>query len=347
MVVLKKDSWINRLMLLLAMALLFVYRTTYSFDHWVPTTAFFVLLDMGCFWLCALVINGYLLPRWLYKRKRLLFSLGFVFLILGAAFFIQVAQWCWFKATGSIDEQVFEVLGRTTYQVFNSYLVSFFGCLVIFSYRLISDQWQAQARFEQLQSEKAKAELQYLKAQINPHFLFNSINLIFAEIDKSNTQAREMVLQFSDMLRYQLYECNSDKTSLEKEILYLKNYAGIQKLRRSDHSDIVFETTGDFKGFDIAPFLLIPFVENAFKFISNYDKQPNRMVISIKQEGGVLHFTCFNTRERLTGRSLVQEGGIGVENVKRRLELLYPGKHNLQITDNELTYETRLTIHLI
>src|SRR5690606_22905121 len=116
-----------------------------------------------------------------------------------------------------------------------------------------------------MELEKVNAELEYLKAQVNPHFLFNSINTIYFQIDRHNELARNSLSGFSDMLRYQLYECNGTEIGIEKEIRYLKNYVSLQRMRKDENYLIFFEEHGDLTGFNVPPLLLIPFVENAFK----------------------------------------------------------------------------------
>jgi LytS/YehU family sensor histidine kinase len=201
-------------------------------------------------------------------------------------------------------------------------------------------------RYNQLQKEKAQTELSFLKAQINPHFLFNSINSIFASIDKNNIEARSIVIKFSDMLRYQLYECNADQINFEKEFEYLNNYIELQRIRKDNNLTITTDLKGDLKGFTIAPLILIPFIENAFKYSSNHVDQPNVLQMIFTKEDAAFGFYCFNTKDQMISRKIFEEGGIGIQNVKRRLELIYPGRHALDINDNELFFEVRLKIEL-
>lgn len=198
---------------------------------------------------------------------------------------------------------------------------------------------------DSLEKEKTKNELDFLKAQFNPHFLFNSIHSIYGHIDKNNPTARNMLLTFSEMLRYQLYECNVDAIPVEREIGYIRNYTALQQIRKEE--DLVVHLTLDpeVRGFSIAPLLFIAFIENAFKYVSNHDDQENRVAISLKKQDGVLVFNTFNTKEKNPGRPL-KDSGIGVANVKRRLELLYPDKHDLSIEETDHTYQVTLKLVL-
>ena len=180
--------------------------------------------------------------------------------------------------------------------------------------------------------ENATAELNFLKSQINPHFVFNSLNSVYFLIDKQNAAARDSLEKFSDMLRYQLYECSTNQVSIEKEIDYLKDYIDLQRLRRDDNCIIDLRISPGLKGFQIAPLLLIPFVENAFKHLSHYNHGDNQVAIHLEKEDGSMILAVSNTREEKgSNPGTLNPGGIGLRNVKRRLELLYPGRHSLVI----------------
>lgn len=197
----------------------------------------------------------------------------------------------------------------------------------------LSKQWYVQREtLRQIRIEKLNTELDYLKAQMNPHFLFNSLNTIFFQIHKENTEARETLGKFSDMLRYQLYECNAETIPIEKEVMYLKNYVALQQLRKDEHYSIDFQIDPLLKGFSIPPLLLIPFIENAFKHVSNYADKPNVIQIILRKHGETFELEVNNTTE---ANNLNESGGIGLKNVKRRLELLYPGNHWLTAEQRE------------
>lgn len=209
----------------------------------------------------------------------------------------------------------------------------------------LSKQWYTQREvLQQIRLEKLNTELDYLKAQMNPHFLFNSINTIFFQIDKENTEARETLGKFSDMLRYQLYECNGKEIAVEKELAYLKNYVELQKLRRNTHDIIDFSVADDIRNFSLPPLLLIPFIENAFKHVSNFTDRSNEIRIFLKRADSILRLSAINTCE---DQSSAEQGGIGLNNVKRRLELLYPDRHTLAIKKTGEAFEVHLTLQLV
>ncbi|MEO8712434.1 MAG: histidine kinase, partial [Parafilimonas sp.] len=184
--------------------------------------------------------------------------------------------------------------------------------------------------------------IKYLKDQINPHFLFNSLNTLYVQIDEINNDAKQTLEKISDMLRYQLYECNNEKISIEKELAYIKNYIELQKLRKEKTFEINFTYDDNIKNFEIAPLLFIPFIENAFKHLSNFKNQPNIVNVSIKKLDGKIDLRVLNS---ISGISKSNEG-IGLKNVKRRLELIYANKHSLVINKQESCFEVTLSIEI-
>lgn len=219
---------------------------------------------------------------------------------------------------------------RSGFFYFTFYNVSIVLFYATFATALhLSRQWYRQREtLRQIKLEKLNTELNYLKAQLNPHFLFNSLNTIFFQIHKDNTEARETLGRFSDMLRYQLYEGNADTLPIEKEVEYLKNYVALQQLRKDEHYTTRFQFDPLLQGFSIPPLLLIPFIENAFKHVSNYSDRPNEVDITLHKHGEILALQVTNTTDEAGTK---QPGGIGLKNVKRRLELLFPGTHWLTL----------------
>jgi two-component system LytT family sensor kinase len=158
------------------------------------------------------------------------------------------------------------------------------------AFKLLADYALAQRRMGEMAKENAEAELNFLKSQINPHFVFNSLNSVYFLIDKQNTGARDALHKFSDMLRYQLYECSGDTTPIEKELGYLQDYIDLQKLRRNENCTVNFSRSGNLAGFSIAPLLLIPFVENAFKHLSHYTDKKDTIEIALEKKNDSLIF---------------------------------------------------------
>lgn len=324
---------------------LVVYHSMYSFDRLAVTSFVMASFDCLALRLCSLVINRVIVPKLLYHRKPSFFIVLLIFLFILTSFLIQLVELGWYAVIGSLDERGRSVFISFSYQVFNTYLPQLMGCLGICAFRLLNDYWGAQNRYEELQKEKAKTELDFLKAQLNPHFLFNSLNSLYAEIEKTNPVARNILLKISEMLRYQLYECSVDSISIDKEIAYLKNYIEIERLRKNDNLNIKAEIE-TLVGFRIPPLLLAPFIENAFKYASNNEESDDFVVVKLNYNAPNLVFYCSNTRDAHLSRNLVNDKGIGIKNVKRRLELLYPGAYTIQIKDSDKLFEVELTIKI-
>jgi LytS/YehU family sensor histidine kinase len=216
---------------------------------------------------------------------------------------------------------------------------------IITSAKLVIDHFRFQENLSVIQQEKSKTELELLNAQMNPHFLFNSINTIYGQIDKSNSTARSMILTFSDLLRYQLSHGNHEKIPIEKELDYVKNYVSLQRARMDESISVNLFIDENLCGLSIAPLLFICFIENAFKYVGNAHLHKNIIEISFSRKGEFLSFKCFNTKDQLSLKR-IEKTRIGIDNTKRRLTLHYPNKHDLRIINLERFYEVELTIEL-
>jgi LytS/YehU family sensor histidine kinase len=285
------------------------------------------------------ITNGLLIPRLLYKKNYLLFSVLFLLMILVSAF-IKIG------AMGLIigEHGLNTSTGNLKSRIYENVISDFFLVTAGAAFRLLFDYSVMQRRLTEMAKEKAEAELSFLKSQINPHFLFNSLNSVYFLIDKENAEARQALHKFSDMLRYQLYEIKGTRIPIEKEISYLKDYVDLQKLRKDDTYAVEFTCSPEVKGFSIEPLLLIPFVENAFKHISNKASSANFVKLNMTRSNGHFNFTIENSKE--AERTTELHGGIGLNNVKRRLELLYPHKHELLINNKEDIYKVNLKLKI-
>ncbi len=204
--------------------------------------------------------------------------------------------------------------------------------------------YNSQQKALALEKEKLQAELNQLRNQVHPHFLFNTLNNLYSLIIKKSDVAETAVLTLSGLMRYMLYEANVPKVPLSKEIQYLKNYVNLEKLRFDNKTDISFTVEID-KEYNISPFLLIPFVENAFKHGPGSNKNSWIVInILVKNEQLIMHVE--NAKQTDQNQKNDFDGGIGFVNVKKRLELLYPNNYSLKAQDNELSYEVVLKLNL-
>lgn len=196
-----------------------------------------------------------------------------------------------------------------------------------------------------LEKEKLSTELNFLRSQINPHFLFNCINNLYFQIDRKNEVARNTLFGFSEILRYQLYDCEKPTVPIEKEVDYLTNYINLQLLRKDKLLNCSFEVEPTVKNFEIAPLLIIPFIENAFKHVSNKTDKENLLSVSLNKNETHFFLNIINDKDHFSERKKGPKG-IGIQNVKRRLELLYPKKYELTIRNEPIKYEVILKINL-
>ncbi|HMI63267.1 MAG TPA: histidine kinase [Puia sp.] len=283
----------------------------------------------------------YTIPHFLYRKKYLAFAGSFIGAIVLASVLRTLLAIYMTKhifLPGGDQPAFATVLSRSLLNI-SVWVV----CII--AVQLVIEKIRFRKYIDALEIEKTKNEMDFLKAQFNPHFLFNSINSIYGHIDKSNPTARNMLLTFSEMLRYQLYECNVDAINIDKEINYIRNYTALQQIRKEEDLVVRLAIGQEVRGFAIAPLLFIAFIENAFKYASNNESQENKVEISLDKQDGVLFFKTFNTKDKNPGSPL-ERGGIGIANVKRRLEILYPDKHDLSIQDTDHAYEVSLKIQL-
>lgn len=214
---------------------------------------------------------------------------------------------------------------------------------------LFSDWYRKDRINKELERMNTQQELRFLKSQINPHFLLNSLNNIYALSLVKSDKTPEMVMSLSRLLRYLLYETSESKVALIKEVEYLEDLLALERIRVGERAQIDFTINGDPEMVMIEPLLFINFVENSFKHgVNSANKQSwMKIVLSIKNEGKLLTFEIENSKPI---EKMIQKddrlGGIGLENARKRLKLLYPDKHNLNIIDGLETYKVQLDLEL-
>jgi two-component system LytT family sensor kinase len=218
------------------------------------------------------------------------------------------------------------------------YPVTFFAVAIkLLKYWYINQQQQ-----QVLAQEKLQAELKFLKTQIHPHFLFNTLNNLYALTLKASPKAPETVLKLSELINYMLYECAGDEVLLSKEVKFIRNYIDIEKMRYGDKLDVDIRVHGETSDRKIPALILLPFVENCFKHGASETLQLSWVKITIDNQPNLIVIKVENNKN---GENAVQKKeGIGIQNVKRRLDLLYNGKHELKIINGKETFLVILTI---
>ncbi|SKB67810.1 sensor histidine kinase [Daejeonella lutea] len=319
---------------------LFMFMTTRgSINHTtIIVFIYFGIINISLFYINFLLI----LPTFLDRKRYLWCGLAIVVVILVFAF-IKCGLAYYFY-----DVILTRVEGdKKTYINFWEYflitvLVSGFFIFLSTILKFIIDWFRNEKIRSNLENEKLISELAFLKSQINPHFLFNSLNNIYSLAYQKSEKTPEAVLKLSEIMRYMLYESNENLVKLDDEIRYVENYIELQKLRFKEQVHIRFEIDGDTHSKKITPLVLISFVENAFKHGIATDKDnPLTIVLNVKSDK--LFFQVINKKSNLNKDDT---GGIGLQNVKRRLDLLYKGQYRLHIEDNEAVYNCELYLNL-
>ncbi len=225
----------------------------------------------------------------------------------------------------------------------------FFMAAGIFTIIKIVSDWVVQTRRKsELETRAFQSELNLLKSQINPHFLFNTLNSLYALTLKKSDVAPEIVLRLSEMMRYMLYECNIPLVPVSKEVDYIRNYLYLEKIRHAK-IDVNFEVETEDEHLEVAPLIFMAFIENAFKHGAGNHIHAGHVTINLKTQAEQLYLTVENSRAEQTPMSnnvLVKSGGVGLVNVKRRLHLLYPNKHTLKVDETPHTYTVQLWLDL-
>ncbi len=284
----------------------------------------------------------YLLPQFLFKKKYVLFAL---FFMISAAFAIILQRvFMYYISYPVFYPESLEKVGsfwhiNPFYTFLNIYtVVSLFAVIKLMKY------WYKNQKLKtELENKNRTSELALLRAQLNPHFLFNTLNNIDVLITSNQEKASDAVIKLSEIMRFTLYDANSDRVLLEKEINYLESYISLQQLRLKNPFFVNFTNEANCKGMSIAPMLFIPFVENAFKHGLKNIVAPG-IEISLNCEDGNINFEVVNRYSMIEEQNKDATSGIGLVNTKKRLELLYPNKHKLEIRKSSGIFKVNLTI---
>ncbi|MCZ4694137.1 histidine kinase [Ancylomarina euxinus] len=225
-----------------------------------------------------------------------------------------------------------------------------FVYLFIITLLKLSKSWftvlETQKELEIVKREQVESELSALKSNINPHFLFNNLNSLYALSRKNAKETPDYILKLSELMRYMIYETQDKLVFLEKEINYITNYLDLQKLRCQSDTFIHYKIEGKINSQQIAPFLLIPFIENCFKHGGMNQSDSNFIDLEIQIESDRIHMNLNNSIPTKPNKQIVNEGGFGIENVKKRLNSLYQNKHELSLELKQELFKVELNLNL-
>jgi sensor histidine kinase YesM len=300
----------------------------------LATDAASYLFIMGMIYLLLLV----LIPKLLFRSRMLLFGIFFFIII----FLIYVCVWL-------LDYYFIAPIDHSNNQRIEFSLIHFIQigavCAVLLSSVVglkVFKKWIGDIRqMNELQQANLKTELQQLKSQVNPHFLFNTLNNLLVLVKTDPDKASQVLLGLSDLLRYQLYDSTKEKILLSKDIEFIHNLLSLEQIRKNDF-EYHIHTEGPIDGQLLPPFLFIPFVENAIKHGASTVGH-SYLTIHFRITGQQLHFTAENSKPAV---KKTMAGGLGLVNLQRRLALLYPGRHTLDITDKADKYIVHLILPL-
>lgn len=284
----------------------------------------------------------FLVPRLLWRGKKMLFWLSSIIVFLLVMIFrLQWENWYWHLHG---EREVRLPLSKISKNLFRDYAVIALGvCL-----KIIRD-WDKKDRLAtQLQGEKRDAELQFLRAQIHPHFLFNTLNNLYGLALKNSPHTPDSILKLSGLLDFILYECNAERIPLRKEIKLIRHYIELERLRFGDRLALTFEPKNPDDELPVAPLLLLPFVENAFKHgAANTASDTVFVKIDLYTEDKTLFFQVENSKSNRPNNAMDNgHKGIGLRNVEKRLELLYPGRYELKKIEGEDVFLIALKLQL-
>ena len=290
-----------------------------------------------------------IIPKFLLKQK-ILISVAFVAILMVLSV-LAIRSIAWFIIYPYFYQDGLTCEGCSFWMVYKFLYYSIMLSAVLFLttfIKMIKLWYQNQKNTQSLEQEKLEAELKFLKGQIHPHFLFNTLNNLYALTLKNDERAPEVVLKISELMNYMLYETNSEWVSLEKELNYLKNYISLERIRYGKRVEVNFNTSGEIHNQKIAPMLLLPFVENSFKHGVSGQVDDAWVEIDLSVKANRLVLKVENSRPTLEVNHSDRDyaKGIGLKNVKRRLELLYENEYELKVFDEAETYLVVLKLNL-
>lgn len=294
------------------------------------------LAFFGTYTLTALFIGYVLLPRFFYTKRYVAFISSLV-LLLGGLILVEEL----------FLEQIFfpNSRGSSFPGVIHTLLEVLPVILILVGFKFAWDAQHKQTQLEQLNTVIAESRLQFLKSQINPHFLFNNLNNLYSYALENSSKTPTIILELSSLLRYMLYDCKTHVVPLEKELKYLQDFIRLQALQLEGRGTIQFDVEGKTKGQHIAPLILVVFIENSFKHSTASQVKNIEIEVKLAVSNGLLRMHCANTFSQDSNTEELAKG-IGLENVQTRLRLLYPDAHRLHISQKNNKYLVDLEIQL-
>ncbi len=301
-------------------------------------------------------INYFLLiPKLLFKDKRIMYYLLVTVVIVGSYFINDLGNNYIFNRPefrpereifNKISEELKLPRNPRRFDIYNFLFTSVLISGFSIGLKMLGRYNENEKRRKELEKEKLNSELALLKNQISPHFFFNTLNNIYSLIEIDTGNAQEAILHLSKMMRYLLYESERGNTLLSREIDFMRNYIELMKLKINEKVLLEISFPNLVSDISIPPLLFISFIENAFKHGISYN-EPSSITIEMEVNNNQIKFLCNNTNFNKSPGEQMSECGVGLENIQKRLKLLFPAKHRLQINDTKDKFDVQLTIELI
>ena len=282
-----------------------------------------------------------LLPRYFDSQRKKYINYVFYLFLLIVSFSVLVER----ELISLLNLSGHFVLPPLYFVIFQHSLVDLIAFWISTSLYLLNKEEQNKIKIEELKKQRIETELKLLRSQINPHFLFNALNNIYAISYTHDPSTPDKILMLSNMLRYVLYDCTSDYVKLTNEVDYISDYIEFQQMKTELKQNIKFCVDIRDEDYKISPMLLIPLVENSFKY-SKIDKDEKGFVnINLEQKGNELKFKVTNSIPSVpAAKNIMGEGGIGLDNVRKRLDLIYPSHYSLRVDNTENEFRINLSI---
>lgn len=331
--------WI--LLAMLCVMTIINYKEEISWFMILVYFGYYGLINISIFYINYML----LIPQLVRERKKYaLYIISIVLLIIFMSLLKTLVAFLYsdIVLTHINDHTSKKVITEIPQYIFSAVFTSGFFIVISSLIKFAVDWFGNEQVQRKLESEKKDMEIQFLKSQLNPHFLFNSLNNIYSLAYQKSDKTADAVLKLSEIMRYMIYESNDSWVSLSKEIEYVKSYIELQKLRFKDGAAVELTINGEIDDQPIVPLILISFVENAFKHgVANDPKDPIRINLIANQK--ILHFSITNKKNNFNKDEM---GGVGLNNVERRLQLLYPERYKLNIVNTPTHYTSELMLDI-
>lgn len=286
-------------------------------------------------------LNLYLVNRFFEKRAYLLYLLAVVGLVAMMGF-IRVTVNLQFP---EIDQSMLSIINERQSWQLGALLTNVSVLVISTFYQVLQNRYASERKKQEIINQQNEAQLQFLRAQINPHFLFNTLNNIYSLAVIKSDKTAEMVLRLSNLLRYVVYDGRAEQVVLEREVEQIRQYIELFQMRNETPQDIQLTVKGDLQDLKLEPMILIPMVENCFKHCDFDTNEAAFVHLQLEYDGEKLHFHSLNSKND-QDQQKDQVGGVGLQNIRQRLALNYPGRHQLKVEDQGDRFEVDLVMEL-